>query len=98
MTDRKQGLEPMAHGPVMEYQSRQRDEDRPTRKPLAFWDRIKLLLLFLGSFLVLFWANVAQYDPVISTGEAIRQTVRGYWWLLALAGLELIRQLHYFVS
>src|SRR2546428_2730046 len=81
-----------------EFKSRERDEDRTTRKPLDFWDRIKLVLLFIGSWLVLFWASVAQFDPAISTREAFNQTMRSYWWLIALAVLEVIRQTHYFVS
>ena len=32
--------------PPPEYVSRERDEERKTRKPLAVWDRIKLLILF----------------------------------------------------
>jgi cell division protease FtsH len=84
--------------PPARFTSRPRDDERTTRKPLDFWDRIKLILLFLGSWLLLFWANVAQFDPAISTREAFNQTLRSYWWLLALAGLEVLRQLHYLVS
>ena len=39
--------------PPPPYQSRERDEDRATRKPLGWWDRIKLLALFLGAWLVM---------------------------------------------
>jgi cell division protease FtsH len=81
-----------------EFKSRERDEDRLTRKPLDFWDRIKLVLLFVGSWFVVFWASLAQFDPAISTREAFNQTMRSYWWLIALAVLEVIRQTHYFVS
>src|SRR5688572_8518940 len=34
--------------PLPEYRSRERDEDRPTRKPSGSWDRIKVLVLLLG--------------------------------------------------
>ncbi|HEX9823947.1 MAG TPA: AAA family ATPase [Actinomycetota bacterium] len=98
MSDHREGLDPLTHGPVLEYKSRERDEDRPTRKPLPLWDRVKLILLFLGAWTVLFWANVAQFDPVISMREAFVQTLRGNWWLLALAGLELVRQTHYLIA
>jgi cell division protease FtsH len=81
-----------------ERQSRQRDEDRLTRKPLGLWDRIRLILLFAGAWAVLFWAALAQFDPQISTQEAANQTLRSYWWVLALAGLELLRQIHYLIS
>src|SRR6266536_5242692 len=88
------------HGPTPppEYEGRIRDEDRRTRKPLSWWDRSKLLLLFIGAYVVLFWATKAQYDPVISTSDAFAQTLRSYWWILGLAGLELIRQIHYYIS
>jgi len=80
------------------FVSRPRDRDRTTRKPLDLWDRIKLILLFLGSWVVLFWAAMAQFDPQISTADAFAQTLRSYWWLLALAGLELVRQIQYLIS
>ncbi len=38
---------------------RPRDEDRRTRKPLAFWDRIKFLLL-----LTVFWFILLWFDEV----------------------------------
>jgi cell division protease FtsH len=81
-----------------EYKSRERDEDRATRKPLDLWDRIKLILLFLGAWLVMLWAALAQFDPQIGSQEAVNQTLRSYWWLLALAAFELARQIHYLIS
>src|SRR5437899_3071725 len=77
-----------------EFKSRPRDEDRLTRKPLAWWDRVKLLALFLGGWLVLLWGNLANYDPIITFGDAVAQTLRSGTWLLVLAGLEVIRQIH----
>src|SRR2546428_12076774 len=70
-----------------EFKSRPRDGERPTRKPLDFWDRIKLFLLFVGAWVVMLWAAMAQFDPAISTSEAVNQTLSGYWWLLGLAGI-----------
>jgi len=87
-----------ALAPLPEYKSRQRDRDRLTRKPLDLWDRIKLILLFLGSWVVMFWAALAQFDPQMSNAQAFNQTLRSYWWLLGLAGLEALRQIHYLVS
>jgi ATP-dependent Zn protease len=84
--------------PLPEYKSRERDEDRPTRKRLVFWDRIKLILLFVAAWLVMLWAAFAQFDPQISNREAFNQTLRSYWWLLGLAWLEGLRQLHYLIS
>src|SRR5919108_1893711 len=77
------------------FHSRERDDERRTRKPMELWDRLKLVLLFLGSWLVLLWATMAQFDPAITRQQAVDQTLRSYWWLLALAGLELLRQIHY---
>src|SRR2546426_8728492 len=84
--------------PPPEYKGRERDEDRPTRKPLDLWDRFKFILLLAGLWGVFLWANLAQFDPQISTREAFNQTLRSYWWLLALDGVELIRQIHYLIS
>jgi cell division protease FtsH len=84
--------------PPPEYRSRERDEERATRKPLELWDRVKFILLLLGIWALFLWANLAQFDPQISSRQAFTQTLRSYWWLLALAGLELIRQIHYVIS
>src|SRR5919198_3178794 len=92
-TEKKDAL-----APLPEYTSRVRDRDRLTRKPLDFWDRIKLILLFLGAWVLMFWAALAQFDPKITRAQAFNQTLRSYWWLLALAGLEAVRQLHYLIS
>jgi len=81
-----------------EFRSRQRDEERLTRKPLAWWDRVKLILLFLGAFAVLMWSTLSRFAGLISIQDAFDQTVRADWWLLALAGLELLRQTHFLVS
>jgi len=87
-----------ALAPLPEYKSRERDEDRPTRKPLDLWDRIKLIVLYVAAWVVMFWAALAQFDPQISNAQAFNQTLRSYWWLLGLAGLELLRQIHYLIS
>jgi ATP-dependent Zn protease len=80
-----------------EFKSRERDEDRLTRKPMALWDRMKILLLLVGAFFVFAWILWAQYQPLMPFGDALNQTARSYWWLLTLAGLELIRQVHYVI-
>ncbi|HEX2068684.1 MAG TPA: ATPase, partial [Actinomycetota bacterium] len=98
--DGKQGLAWPDHdtgpAPPPEYQSRERDEERRTRKPLAMWDRIKILVLLLGAFAVLAWAEYAEgIEPL---GVAFALTARAHAWLLVLAGLEFARQLHYLIS
>jgi ATP-dependent Zn protease len=68
-----------------------------TRKRVAPWDRLKILILLLGAFMVLVWSTMAQFAGLISFGDAFAKTVREQWWLLALAGLELLRQIHYLI-
>ncbi|HEX6468069.1 MAG TPA: AAA family ATPase [Streptosporangiaceae bacterium] len=74
-------------------------DDRPTRKPLAIWDRVKYLLLLALLWFVLVWAAMAN-DPLLPFGDANRLQVRSSngIFLLAIAGIELLRQLHFFVS
>jgi cell division protease FtsH len=95
---RKPGLAFPDHdkGPV-QYQSREREEDRPTRKPLAWWDRVKILVLLLGAWLFMFWAAVTE-NPLLSIREVAELTARSQGWLLVLAGIEFLRQLHYLIS
>jgi ATP-dependent Zn protease len=64
---------------------------------MAFWDRIKLLLLMLGAWGVLVWASLAS-NPVLTVTDALIIGSRAHRWLLVLAGLELVRQIHYFIS
>src|SRR5918996_5349 len=95
---RKPGLAFPDHdkGPV-QYQSREREEDRPTRKPLAWWDRVKILVLLLGAWVFMFWAAVTE-NPLLSIREVAELTARSHGWLLVLAGIEFLRQLHYLIS
>jgi ATP-dependent Zn protease len=83
--------------PPPEYQGRPRDDDRRTRKPMSLWDRSKFLVALGLTFLVLFWANVAD-NPIIPVVDAFNETLRTKWWLIALMGLELVRQIHYLIS
>jgi cell division protease FtsH len=83
---------------VPEFKSRQRDEDRLTRKPLPWWDRAKILVLLLGVFAILVWNTLGKFAGLITLRDAVNQTFRDDWWLLALAGLEVIRQSHYLLS
>src|SRR5438876_9601610 len=102
MTEGKPGLAWPDHdtGPVPppEYKSRERDEDRATRKPLGWWDRIKILLLVVGAFAVLVWSTLAQFEGLSSFRDAFNQTARSEPWLLVLIGIELLRQIHFYVS
>jgi len=65
----------------------------PVRKPLALWDRVKFLLLFGALFLFVVAAQVSG-NPLMTWGDAIGIEARNSWWLLALIGVELVRQVH----
>jgi cell division protease FtsH len=71
--------------------------ERTTRKRLAFWDRCKFVLLLGGLWLFFWWAKLDEV-PIMPADEAARQTLRSKWWVLALIGVELVRQLHYLIS
>ena len=84
----------------MDRPSRPRPSERETRAPMAMWDRVKFLLL-LGllwvSGLAVVWA--ASVNPLGGPfSDAVRIALVDYAWILVLAGLELVRQLHYFVE
>jgi cell division protease FtsH len=100
-TSRPEGLAWPDHDrgpePPPEHQGRERDEERATRKPLSWWDRSKFLILLLGGFAALVWGTMAN-DPILPFADALAQTVRSASWILILAGLEALRQIHYFVS
>ena len=85
--------------PPPEYKGRPREEDLKTRKPMALWDRVKILVLLLGAWGVMLWAVIiVNEDRGVTLATAARFTARTQAWLLILAGLELLRQLHYLIS
>jgi cell division protease FtsH len=84
-----------ARGP--EFRGRPRDDDRKTRRPMALWDRSKIVLLLLGAWGLLVWGSLAT-NPLLTLRDALILNSRANGWLLALAGLEFVRQLHYLVS
>jgi ATP-dependent Zn protease len=77
--------------------SRVRDADRTTRKPLALWDRIKFLLLLGVLFWFFVWAEMSD-NPILPFEEALERTLEAKWWVLALIGLEAIRQAHFLLA
>lgn len=81
------------------FQSRIRDEDRRTRKPLDWWDRVKLLVLWLGAYGMALWSTIAT-NPIIPFGDAVYETTYRMpgLALLALFVIELVRQLHFFIA
>src|ERR1700742_257654 len=76
---------------------RPRDDDRSTRKPLAFWDRIQFLLLLVLVWFILVWSVMAN-APIVGFQDAMRIEVRSGWWVFVLGGLELLRQIHFLIS
>jgi cell division protease FtsH len=83
--------------PPPRYRSRERDEDRRTRKPSGTWDRIKVLVLLLGLWSVLVWTAMAD-NPILPFRDAFREQLRSGAWLLVLAAIEVVRQVHYLIS
>ena len=63
----------------------------------SLWDRIRLLLLFVIVWLIIVWASMAD-NPLLPFVDAARIQLVDSQWLLWLAGLELLRQIHFFVS
>ncbi len=82
--------------PPSDHEAAERGE-RLTRKPMALWDRAKFLLLLALLFLFFIWSAMAD-NPLVPFEDAVNQVVAAKWWVLALMGVELLRQLHYFVS
>jgi hypothetical protein len=82
-----------------EFVSREREDERSTRKPLVFWDRIKILLLLVLAWLVLLWQRLADFPTgFMPFDDAFLLNLRDNGWLLVLAAAEFVRQIHYFVS
>jgi cell division protease FtsH len=76
---------------------RPRAEDVLTRRRLSFWDRSKWLVLLVVIWLLLVWSLMAD-NPLVGFLDACRIEVREGWWVFVLIGLELIHQLHFFIS
>ena len=78
----------------MTIQSRPRDTDRKTRIHLSIYDRTKFLMLFAITFFVLAWSSMAE-NPLLSFSDALSKTVDEKLWLIVLAGIEIVRQIHF---
>ena len=77
-----------------EFTSRPRERERTTRRPLSWWDRIKFLLL-LAALFGFFVAAEMSDNPLLPFREAFDTTLRSKWWIIALFGLEVLRQIHF---
>ena len=72
--------------------SRKRDSDRRTRVHLSFFDRVKFLLLFSITYLVLVWALMSE-NPLYGFSDAAIQIANKHTWLFWLAAIEVLRQI-----
>ena len=79
---------------------RPRDDDRPTRRPVSIWDRVKFLLLLGAIWFILVWSAIANFRGKggMPFSDAARLEARTGVWVFVLLGLEAIRQMHYLVS
>ena len=71
---------------------------RGTRRPLAWWDRTKFILLIVALLGLLIWNEYLRIEPLGSWRDALEQMINAQRWLVILGGLELLRQLHFVVS
>jgi cell division protease FtsH len=83
--------------PSSKFVSRPRDEDRTTRRPLPWWDRVKFLVMLVALFLLFVWGEVAD-NPILPVSEAFRVVARTRWFVFVLMGVETLRQLSYLVQ
>jgi ATP-dependent Zn protease len=68
-----------------------------TRKPIPFWERVRLLLLIAVVWGAVLWSALSN-NPLLSVHDAVVQQLHAKWWLEVLFGLELVRQLHYLIE
>ena len=67
------------------------------RRKKGWFDRIRLLLVMAVWFAFSLW-RLRQAQPAFTFNDALIEQLRNSTWLLALAGLESVRQIHYFIS
>jgi len=77
--------------------SRMRDSERRTRVHLSFFDRVKFILLFALTYLILVWALLSE-NPLYSVSDASLDIAKRHVWLFWIAGMEIFRQIHFLIS
>lgn len=94
------GLPEPQTGPVVSpMHGRRGGSETLTRKPLAFWDRIKMLIFVAVCFAILVWAQLSS-SPLMSFSEAektVSATGLGQV-LLILIIIEALRQIHFLLA
>jgi ATP-dependent Zn protease len=79
--------------------SRPKPSERETRPPSVLWDRVKLIALLVGAWLAMFavvWSTEEPWGTPLD--QVVSIAYQDYGWLLLLAMLEAIRQLHYLLQ
>ena len=84
-------IDTSVHQPVID------DRDPPVRRKMFFFDRLKVFVL-LAVFLGLVTSQQKTDIPLMSWGDAFRDQLHAKWWVLILAGLEVLRQIHNIIS
>ncbi|MEQ1702927.1 MAG: hypothetical protein ABMA25_22700 [Ilumatobacteraceae bacterium] len=89
---------PLAPNDVITIHEVLPDEREPkTRRKLLFFDRVKVFVL-LAVVLAYLTALKHSQVPIMSWGEAIRDQLNAKWWIIVLACLEVVRQIHNLIS
>ncbi|MEV7971095.1 AAA family ATPase [Sphaerisporangium sp. NPDC088356] len=94
----------MTHAPAPEQPTGLRapdsGPDSATRRTMAFWDRIKILLVLALALLVLVWHDMASFEGIMPFGDAVRDVTasRAGSIILVLMGAEVLRQFHFLMS
>jgi cell division protease FtsH len=68
------------------------------RKPLPLWDRTKFLLLLALLFNVMVWNKYLEIQPNGNWVDAMEQVAALQRWILIVAIVEVVRQLHFRLS
>ena len=82
-----------------EFTSRIRDDDRTTRKPLDWWDRVKLLILWLIAYGLTLWSAIIN-NPIMPFGDAVYEVTYAMPGaaIAVLFVIELVRQVHFIIA
>jgi cell division protease FtsH len=83
--------------PVLPPQYAPHVDEMPLRKPISLWDRVKILLLLVALWWVLLWSTLTN-NPLEPFQVAFSHELTSLLWIEVLAGLEVIRQIHYLIS
>jgi len=67
------------------------------RRPVSLFDRVKILVILAAVFVFLLW-RLRSEQPAYTFGDAAITQIQRSGWILTLALIEVVRQLHYLVS